>query len=570
MKTIAIVGARLNSNRLPKKHLQPLNGIPLIQRLCDRLKRCEKLDNIILATTDDDFNKALLNWANDYGIPCYAHKGDVNDLVGRIDALTKSEAPDYLCYICGDSPLVEPNFIDHALTQLQEDSEKEIIGLKPSVSTIHEGMAFYSRLGWARLVKKSTTPATKEHVGHAHNLSPFLNVKFIDDSDDYSSIIHRISVDTPADLKFMQEVYRRWYSENPINSIVDLHWLQHELLQHADLRDINVHVIQKQADTRYKKVALYCHVSEDIGLGHVSRCAKIACSLQETLGLSTHIHIHGIECKLPWLNSKVSWHTDQNELMKNITTEATPLLIIDFHPDFTPLEVLHNALREYKNKGARKVIALDKMDSLLSICDALFIPSFYSQHSNPKVSFGWDHYFIKKIQCNAVDNEITILTGGSDALGFGKNLPSILERAVSPEILLTWVQGPYALRPKLPTPERWGLIVNPTHIQPIISRSSIVLSTYGLSLFESIANAQSVIALPPRHLCSENELSALERSKSCLIARDFDEIDSSLKQLIGDKELRKNLRKQADTLFSDKNGFDLFCELIQEEIRHLE
>ena len=63
---------------------------------------------------------------------------------------------------------------------------------------------------------------------------------------DYSQIKHRISVDTSADYRFMQAVYDRWYSENAQNTIVDLSWVQEQLLSDKGLRSINLHVHQKK------------------------------------------------------------------------------------------------------------------------------------------------------------------------------------------------------------------------------------------------------------------------------------------------------------------------------------
>jgi len=105
MNIVAIIGARLNSSRLPAKHLLPLAGKPLIERLVERLKRSQSIDQMVLATTADDFNQPLIDWAKGK-LDCYVHHGDVNDLMGRVDAVVTRYNPDIIVYICGDSPLV--------------------------------------------------------------------------------------------------------------------------------------------------------------------------------------------------------------------------------------------------------------------------------------------------------------------------------------------------------------------------------------------------------------------------------------------------------------------------------
>ena len=104
MKTIAIVGARLNSSRLPGKHLLHLAGKPMIERLWCRLTSSKEIDDIILATTADDYNRPLVNWSQDQNVNCFTFEGDVNDLMGRLDAVINTFQPQYIVYICGDCP----------------------------------------------------------------------------------------------------------------------------------------------------------------------------------------------------------------------------------------------------------------------------------------------------------------------------------------------------------------------------------------------------------------------------------------------------------------------------------
>ena len=67
-KVAAVIGARLNSSRLPGKQLLPLAGRPLIAHIVERLRHVEGLDQIVLATTADDFNKPLRDWAATSGV----------------------------------------------------------------------------------------------------------------------------------------------------------------------------------------------------------------------------------------------------------------------------------------------------------------------------------------------------------------------------------------------------------------------------------------------------------------------------------------------------------------------
>lgn len=565
---IAVVGARLNSNRLPGKHLKILAGKSLIRHVFDRLKYCSHIDRTILATTDDTFNQALIDWAKSNSEAYLAYRGDVNNLVGRIDEVFRQENPDYLVYICGDSPLIDPIFIDHALEQLTKHAEYETIQLHEGVQSLHEGISIYSKSGWTKLVGKSTDEMSKEHVGYANSRSPFLRTLRINDSDDFSKVDHRISVDTHADLRFMQEIYSRWYENNNDQTIVSLKWVQDTLLEDIRLASINQHVQQKKPEKAYGHIALFCHVSATIGLGHVSRCSKIAGHLQETQGLGTHIHIIGEEKELPWLAGKTSWYASEEQLFTAIKDCSSELIVLDFHPANIKIEPLKAAIKLYrKNRSDKgKVIALDKMETLLEVSDCVFKPSFYNKTLNPKISFGWDHYLIQAKRNSSRTKTITVLTGGSDALNFGTDLPTLVSEASPSDWNLVWIQGPYAKEPSISEPDRWDLRKNPSDLSQIIGDSEIVLSAYGLSLFESIALSGCVMALPPEKLCEQDELKELADSQACLIAESNAEISSLLTELVNNSDLRESLRERTDRLFGTKNGYTLFSEKVNELI----
>ncbi len=78
-KTLAIVGARLNSSRLAGKHLLPLAGDPMISHIWRRLMQCQEVNDCELATTADDFNRPLQDWAAEHSVECHPYEGDVND-----------------------------------------------------------------------------------------------------------------------------------------------------------------------------------------------------------------------------------------------------------------------------------------------------------------------------------------------------------------------------------------------------------------------------------------------------------------------------------------------------------
>ena len=59
------------SSRLPGKILSDINGVPSLTRLVRRLRRCRRLDGIVLATTTASSDDATQAWAEAEGVTCY-------------------------------------------------------------------------------------------------------------------------------------------------------------------------------------------------------------------------------------------------------------------------------------------------------------------------------------------------------------------------------------------------------------------------------------------------------------------------------------------------------------------
>ena len=57
--SIAIIPARMDSTRLPGKPLMLINGLPMIQHCYLRAKLCLELENIYVATCDEEIKESI-------------------------------------------------------------------------------------------------------------------------------------------------------------------------------------------------------------------------------------------------------------------------------------------------------------------------------------------------------------------------------------------------------------------------------------------------------------------------------------------------------------------------------
>ena len=86
-ENLILIAVRLKSKRLKKKALLPLNNLPLIVTLTERLKRVKKANKVIWCTSINSEDDELEHQANKYGVYCY--RGSELDVLSRFIEVEK-------------------------------------------------------------------------------------------------------------------------------------------------------------------------------------------------------------------------------------------------------------------------------------------------------------------------------------------------------------------------------------------------------------------------------------------------------------------------------------------------
>jgi 3-deoxy-manno-octulosonate cytidylyltransferase (CMP-KDO synthetase) len=118
MKTLAVIPARLASTRLPEKPLVEVGGKPLVIRVLEQVKRCGKVDRILVATDSERIAEVVRK----NGGEAVMTPPDLKSGGDRV-AFVAAEYPEaeVVLNVQVDDPLVGPDMIDPLVSALSED-----------------------------------------------------------------------------------------------------------------------------------------------------------------------------------------------------------------------------------------------------------------------------------------------------------------------------------------------------------------------------------------------------------------------------------------------------------------
>ena len=131
MNVDIFIPARLDSTRLPKKHLEKINNIPLIEHLVNRLKKVKKFRKIVVCTTNKSSDDQLVNFLKEKKILYF--RGDEKDILKRFLDAAKKFDTEVIIDIEGDKLYTEPEFVDKIITEMEQNNYGDFEEIKDGV-----------------------------------------------------------------------------------------------------------------------------------------------------------------------------------------------------------------------------------------------------------------------------------------------------------------------------------------------------------------------------------------------------------------------------------------------------
>jgi 3-deoxy-manno-octulosonate cytidylyltransferase (CMP-KDO synthetase) len=113
------------SSRFPGKPLAPLHGLPMIEHVFRRAKLCSQLDDVYVATCDEEIRDVAETFGAEVIMTSPAHERATDRVAEAVEHLPA----DIVVMIQGDEPMITPEMIQSALEPFRSDPSTLCVNL---------------------------------------------------------------------------------------------------------------------------------------------------------------------------------------------------------------------------------------------------------------------------------------------------------------------------------------------------------------------------------------------------------------------------------------------------------
>lgn len=217
-----VIQARMGSTRLPGKVLLAIAGKPLLNRLCNRIGLCRRVDWLGVAASDCPVDQVIDDNCVAWGVGIY--RGPEEDVLKRLWGAGQAHGLTALVRVTADNPLTDPEGIDELIRLFQES--------KPSLVHSNHRMGYPYGTG-AELVsmsaleiidREAASKIDREHVtSFAHRDTKRFPCIKLNAPPGLRRPEYFLSVDYPEDIRLLEAVYLHFGGRDdvPLQDIVN-------------------------------------------------------------------------------------------------------------------------------------------------------------------------------------------------------------------------------------------------------------------------------------------------------------------------------------------------------------
>ena len=222
MKAV-IVQARMGSSRLPGKVLKPINKIPMLKFLYDRLLKSKKIDKIIIATSSLDTDNPIEELCLKYRIPFF--RGSENNVLERYYLCAKQFHIKTIIRVTADCPFIDPSLIDKMLISFSKSNLDYFANTVPPEKSLWPDGSDIEIFSFGALEKANSEAIESDDLEHVtfyfwKSKSKLFKIGQIKNNFDWSK--YRFTVDYPEDYEVVLRINQKLNEKNQFGHIEEI------------------------------------------------------------------------------------------------------------------------------------------------------------------------------------------------------------------------------------------------------------------------------------------------------------------------------------------------------------
>jgi len=218
--------------------MRPICGEPMISLLLERLSKAKRVDQIVLATSENPANDQLVEAVSELGYTVY--RGNEGDVLDRYYQVAKEVGADIIVRITGDCPLIDPTLVDEVIERFLETGVEYACNVSPPTYPDGLDIEVFTFSALEKAWKHAKKPSQREHVTpYIRESDEFTQLNFSNNID-YSN--ERWTVDELEDFEVIQKICEHFYPRK------DFGWLEVLALRnvHPEFFIANRHLVRNE------------------------------------------------------------------------------------------------------------------------------------------------------------------------------------------------------------------------------------------------------------------------------------------------------------------------------------
>ena len=201
---LAIIQARMGSERFPGKTLSPIHGRPMLWHVVDRVRAAQRIDQLMVATSDQVPDDEIAKFCREENIVCF--RGKLSDVLDRYYQAAKSCGADACVRVTADCPLIDPDVIDRVVSRFAQGDCDYVSNVLRYTYPDGLDTEVFSFPALERAWREARSPSDREHVTPYMRTRGFRTAN-VESPNPVPPGEHRWTVDYPSDLEFVRAIY---------------------------------------------------------------------------------------------------------------------------------------------------------------------------------------------------------------------------------------------------------------------------------------------------------------------------------------------------------------------------